>query len=219
MCQTEAKAQFVLGYKGYIQLAKRSGVYRHINVIEVKAGELESYNPFTEEIKVHPILNWEKRRELPTIGYYAFFEELNGFMKAMYWSIEQMMEHADRYSPAFNVEAYHAIQRGEVAEKDMRKYSSFWYKDFDAMGKKTMLRQLISHWGSMSTEFQRAYEADGKEINAELLPEREDMPELQPEAATVSEPAALGEGQRRETVADAIRMPEKEPVMVSMDDL
>lgn len=133
MCQTETKAQFVLGYKGYIQLAKRSGVYRHINVIEVKAGELESYNPFTEEIKVHPILNWEKRRELPTIGYYAFFEELNGFMKAMYWSIEQMMEHADRYSPAFNVEAYHAIQRGEVAEKDMWKYSSFWYKDFDAM--------------------------------------------------------------------------------------
>ena len=219
MCQTETKAQFVIGYKGLIQLAKRSGVYRHINVIEVKAGELESYNPFTEEIKVHPILNWEKRRELPTIGYYAFFEELNGFMKAMYWSIEQMMEHADRYSPAFNVEAYHAIQRGEVAEKDMWKYSSFWYKDFDAMGKKTMLRQLISHWGSMSTEFQRAYEADGKEINAELLPEREDMPELQPEAASVSEPAALVEGQRRETVADAIRMPEKEPVMVSMDDL
>ena len=71
----------------------------------------------------------------------------------------------------------------------------------------------------MSTEFQRAYEADGKEINAELLPEREGMTELQPEAATVSEPAALGEGQQRETVADAIRMPEKEPVMVSMDDL
>lgn len=93
MCQTETKAQFVIGYKGLIQLAKRSGVYRHINVIEVKAGELESYNPFTEEIKVHPILNWEKRREFPTIGYYAFFEELNGFMKAMYWSIEQMMEH------------------------------------------------------------------------------------------------------------------------------
>lgn len=69
MCQTETKAQFVIGYKGLIQLAKRSGVYRHINVIEVKAGELESYNPFTEEIKVHPILNWEKRRELPTIGY------------------------------------------------------------------------------------------------------------------------------------------------------
>jgi recombination protein RecT len=67
-----------------------------------------------------------------------------------------MMRHADRYSKAFSAVEYEKLQRGEIPERDLWKYSSFWYNDFDAMAKKTMLRQLISHWGAMSTELQDA---------------------------------------------------------------
>jgi recombination protein RecT len=98
----------------------------------------------------------DERESAKTVGYYAMFEYMNGFRKAMYWSRAKMMRHADRYSKAFSAVEYEKLQRGEIPERDLWKYSSFWYNDFDAMAKKTMLRQLISHWGAMSTELQDA---------------------------------------------------------------
>lgn len=163
-----AKAQFILGYKGYLQLAMRSGQLKKINAVEIKEGELISFDPLYEEIEVKLIEDWNEREAMPTIGYYAFFELLNGFRKAIYWSKEQMMSHADKYSMAFSRLAYEKIQNGEIADKDMWKYSSFWYKQFDEMAKKTMLRQLISKGGCpMSTEMQQAFVSDNEtlEIN------------------------------------------------------
>lgn len=157
-------AQFVLGYKGYLQLAIRSGYYKNINVIEIKEGELISYDPLTETIECNLIDDFEQRESAETVGYYAHFQYLNGFEKSIYWSKQKMLSHADKYSPAFNASAYERIQRGEVSEQDMWKYSSFWYKDFDGMAKKTLLRQLISKWGVMSLELQSAVEADNKVI-------------------------------------------------------
>lgn len=154
------EAQFQIGYKGYVQLAKRSGVYKKINVISIKEGELVSYDPLEEEIKVNLIQDDLARENTPTIGYYAMFEEMNGYRHSMYWSKEKMMAHADKYSAAFHAEDLGRIERGEVPEKDMWKYSSFWYKDFDAMAHKTMLRQLISKWGTMSIDLIKAEEAD-----------------------------------------------------------
>ena len=90
-------AQFQLGYKGYIQLAERSGYYRKINVLAIKDGELIKYDPLNEEIEVNIIDDEEIREETPTIGYYAMFEYANGFRKAMYWSKKKMLAHADRY--------------------------------------------------------------------------------------------------------------------------
>lgn len=155
-------AVFVLGYKGYIQLAIRSGFYLHINAMEVKQGELIKYDPFDDFIDLFPIEDVEEREKAETIGYYAMFEYLNGFKKVLYWPKAQMLRHADRYSPAFSAATYARIQRGEIPEKDMWKYSSFWYKDFDGMARKTMLRQLISKWGVMSPDMQAAYEHDNK---------------------------------------------------------
>jgi len=154
------KAQFVLGYKGYIQMALRSGYYKHLNVIAVKEGEFVKYNPFTEELECTWIEDEETREKASTVGYAARFEYINGYQKILYWSKDKMLIHADKYSPAFSLESYKKIQNGEIADKDMWKYSSFWYKDFDDMAKKTMLRQLIGRWGVMSTELQNAFDKD-----------------------------------------------------------
>ena len=79
-------ATFQLGYKGYIQLAIRSGMYKKLNVLPIKEGELVSFDPLGEEISV-VLIDDERKRELaPTSGYYAMFEYTNGFKKAMYWS-------------------------------------------------------------------------------------------------------------------------------------
>lgn len=91
-------ATFQLGYKGYLQLAIRSGQYKKINVVAVKDGELLSYNPFTEDIEVRAITDPLEREKAPTIGYYGMFELTNGFTKSMYWSKETMEEHAQKYS-------------------------------------------------------------------------------------------------------------------------
>lgn len=153
-------ATFTLGYKGYIQLAVRSGNYKKINVMEIKEGEFISYNPFDEEIILQPIQDVDEREKAKTVGYYAMFEYINGFKKVIYWSKSQMLAHADRFSPAFSKAAYEKLQKGEIPQQDLWRYSSFWYKNFDEMAKKTMLRQLISKWGIMSTEMAQAVKLD-----------------------------------------------------------
>ena len=135
---------FQLGYKGYIQLAIRSGQYKKLNAMAIKEGELIRYDPLNEEIEVQLIDDETAREAAPTIGYYAMFEYLNGFRKVIYWSKEKMQNHALEYSQGYRA----------------HKGYTFWEKDFDSMAIKTMLRQLISKWGIMSIEFQKAYEAD-----------------------------------------------------------
>ena len=143
-------AQFQLGYKGYIQLAIRSGQYKKLNVMAIKEGELEYFDPLNEDIKINlKVENWDEREATPTIGYYAFFELVNGFRKAIYWSKGQMESHATKYSPGYRA----------------KKGYTFWEKDFDQMAYKTMLRQLISKWGIMSIELQTAFEGDMAVIN------------------------------------------------------
>lgn len=159
------EAQFQLGYKGYIQLAIRSGYYKKINVLAIKEGELVKYDPLNEEIEVNLIEDEIAREEAKTVGYYAMFEYTNGFRKTLYWSKSKMLKHADKYSNAFSINGMEKLESGKVAQDDLWKYSSFWYKDFDGMAYKTMLRQLISKWGIMSTEMQNAYENDMAVIN------------------------------------------------------
>jgi len=160
-------AQFIMGYKGYIQLAMRSGYYKKLNVVAVKAGEFVSYNPLTEELTTSFIEDPEKRELAETVGFCGFFEYINGFTKLIYMTKKQMEVYADKYSPAFSMDAARLIRDGKMPQKDMWKYSSFWYKDFDAMGRKTILRQLLSKWGAMSIEMQQAHQADEPETFAE----------------------------------------------------
>lgn len=146
-------AQFVLGYKGYLQLAIRSGQYKKINVLSIKEGELVRYDPLNEEIEVNLIEDEEEREKAPTIGYYAMFEYVNGFKKSMYWSKAKMEAHAIKYSA------------GYAADKRKGNQYTFWSKDFDGMAYKTMLRQLISKWGIMSIDLVTAIDADMAIVN------------------------------------------------------
>lgn len=144
-------AQFQLGYKGYIQLAIRSGQYKKLNVLAIKKGELIKYDPLNEEIEVKLIDDEEERENTETIGYYAMFEYTNGFRKSLYWSKAKMEKHALKYSKGYSA----------------HKGYTFWEKDFDGMAFKTMLRQLISKWGIMSIQMQQAVEKDMATINTD----------------------------------------------------
>lgn len=200
------EAQFQMGYKGYIQLAIRSGQYKRLNVVAIKEGELEYFDPLNEDIKVNLMVDdWDKREEAETIGYYAMFELVNGFRKTMYWSKAQMLAHADKYAPAFYKDAgkvktkYGEKQRVSFADyeagnydpRDSWMYSSFWYKNFDGMAYKTMLRQLISKWGVMSIELQKAFEGDMATLDAEGHPtyvENDNDEYVEATATEVNEP-------------------------------
>ena len=194
------KAQFILGYKGYIQLAIRSGQYKKLNVLPIKQGELIHFDFLEEEITVNLIQDEREREQTPTMGYYAMFEYANGFRKALYWSKEKMESHALKYS------------QGYKGDKKKGTAWTFWSKDFDGMACKTMIRQLISKWGIMSTDLQTALEKDNGVINrdgtVEFLDSApvEDMPtvdtvtgevveEVQAEAVqpTQDEPTDFGE--------------------------
>lgn len=151
-------ATFVLSWRGMVQLAIRSGQYRRINVVPIKQGELVRYDPMTEEIEVRLIEDDEIRENTPTVGYYAFYELVNGFRKSLYWSKKKVIAHAERYS------------KGYKAHKGY----TFWEQSdeaFDQMACKTLLRQLIGKYGVMSIEFQKGYEADSAYIREDGTPE------------------------------------------------
>lgn len=215
------KAQFVIGYKGYIQLALRSGQYADLDVMEIKEGEYKGKDPLTGKPRFQFVEDDDQRAVLPAIGYMAYFEYLNGFRKVLYWSKEKMMTHADTYSPAFSRAKYEDLMAGRVPQGEMWKYSSFWYKNFDDMAKKTMLRQLISRWGVMSIEMQTALESDNalpalaKDGSGAITTESDMQQggESQPELHT-DPPAMLSQGQER--VAD-FTVPKAEAVEEMVD--
>lgn len=174
-------ATFVLGYKGMIQLAIRSGQYADIGASEIKAGELVTYNPITGHADFSPIMDPAERAKADTIGYYAWFTTNNGFKKEVFWTREQMEAHAEQYSAGYRA----------------RKGYTFWEKDFDGMAKKTMLRQLISKWGVMSVDLQQAYVNDMAAVKQDggfFEPEsHQDSDEAAMEKAKAAEPADVEE--------------------------
>ncbi len=184
-------AQFQLGYRGMLQLAQRSGEYKRINAMSVKEGELLHYDPFNDEIELQYIEDEEQRESLPTIGYFAMFEYHNGFRKVLYWSKAKMEQHALKYSQGYRA----------------KKGYTFWEKDFDAMGVKTMLRQLISKWGVMSLEMQKAYEADGGVVNQDGSIDYVDTVEAAPQTEPQSEPVPV----TAEIVKEAPQQPDPMP--------
>lgn len=136
-------AQFQLGSKGYIQLAVRSGFYKHINVIEIKKGEMKKFNILTEDFEFDFIEDIKEREKAETVGYFAYFELLNGFKKCSYWTIEQIKSHKEKYA----------------------KTDKIWSQHFTKMAQKTVLKNLLNMWGVLSTDLEKAIQYDGAVID------------------------------------------------------
>lgn len=177
------RPQFQIGYKGYIQLALRSGFYKHINTATIYEGEFSGANKLTGEIDV----SGEKASD-EVAGYLAYIETVNGFSKAAYWRKDAIIKHAQKYS------------------KSYKAGSDIWTSNFDEMAEKTALRNLLSHYGLMSIELQNAVAADLKDDHTAYGPELtgDDMPDapdkiegayadVNPDTGEVAEGASLAE--------------------------
>jgi recombination protein RecT len=149
-------AQFQMGWKGYVQLANRTGQYKTINVTEIYAGQLKGSNPVTGEYEWD--FNAPASKEV--IGYCAYFKMNSGMEKTIYWNVGKVMDHAKKYSQAY------------------KKNYGPWVDNFDAMARKTLVKHIISNWGIMSVEYQRAAQFDGAVVreneNKELIPDYAD---------------------------------------------
>lgn len=167
--------QFQMGYKGFIQLAQRSGFYKTINASEVKEGEIVKFDRLSGEIEFSWIDDDEKREKADTVGFVAYFRLLNGFEKSLYMTVEELNAHAKKYS------------------KNFAKYGSgLWSDDFDSMAKKTVLKLLISKFGPLNTQLQKAI-AEDQTVDGEY----EDNPQRKPE---------LTEAQEAEIIEDADKL-------------
>lgn len=146
------EATFILGWKGMHQLALRTGAYKTINVIDVREGELESYNRLTEEVKINFIEDEEERESRPVIGYLGYYRLVNGAEKTIYMSIKQIEAHEQKF------------RKGQNMGKG-------WREDFDAMARKTVYRKLIGKWGVMSIDYRTV--GEGQQIADALAADAE----------------------------------------------
>lgn len=158
------EAQFQIGYKGFIQLAIRSGQFLLINVTDIREGELKGEDILTGEMSFSRVPDRESK---PIVGYAAFFKLTNGFSKTMYMTVGEVKAHAGRYSQTYS-------SKNEYIRK-----ASKWATDFDAMAKKTVLKLLLSKYAPLSVEMQNAIQNDQAVIDDQGEAQYLDNPEEQ----------------------------------------
>lgn len=134
------EASFVIGYRGLLQLAMRTGAYEKINVVDVREGELVSYNRLTEDVELEFVEDEDERDALPIIGWCGYYRLTNGMEKTIYMSRKQIVKHEEKN------------RKGKYMGKG-------WRTDFDAMAAKTVLRRLIGKWGILSIDYQMKADA------------------------------------------------------------
>lgn len=148
-----AEAQYQMGWRGYVQLAQRTGQYKTIAATAVYAGQLISEDPLLGNT-----YDWRAKQSDDILGYVAMFKLVNGFEKELYMTLEEITAHAERYSKAY---AY---------DKKNNYNNSPWSNNFDAMALKTVVKLLISKWGPMSVDMQKAIELDSSVIKEDGSP-------------------------------------------------
>lgn len=228
------EAQFQIGYKGYLQLAIRTSEYVDIDAMEIKEGEYKGRNKLTGKPEFEFIEDDDIRENLPVVGYMAYFEMKNGYIKRLYWSKEKMLKHADTYSQAFSKDeatvtnqygtykkvSFADYEAGNYDSKNDWLYSSFWYKNFDEMAKKTMLRQLLSKHALLSTEMAKAVQADQAVITPDLKPEYVDNENVIDNAAVEKETAqAISETTSAPKVENIVNQVQPEAMTEDIDPM
>lgn len=184
------EAQFILGYKGYIQLAQRSGQYKALNALAIYDGQLIDWNPLTEEFT----FDYKSKVSDEVIGYVGFFELLNGFKKTVYWTKQEIESHRIK-----NAKGY-----------DKEKLSGAWVDNYDSMAIKTVLRNMLSKWGLLSVEMQSAITSDEKvfrvDENNDLI-EETDLSDMEPLNQDLKEAERVEESENIETLFDTSNPP------------
>lgn len=184
------EAQFILGYKGYIQLAQRSGQYKALNALAIYDGQLIDWNPLTEEFT----FDYKAKVSDEVIGYVGFFELLNGFKKTVYWTKQEIESHRIK-----NAKGY-----------DKEKLSGAWVDNYDSMAIKTVLRNMLSKWGLLSVEMQSAITSDEKvfrvDENNDLI-EETDLSDMEPLNQDLKEAERVEESENIETLFDTSNPP------------
>lgn len=197
--ENKTEAQFQIGYRGFIQLAIRSGQFKTINVTEVREGELETFDLLTGEMRFTAV---PKRTERPVIGYAAFFRLSNGFEKTLYMTKEEVDVHAKKYSQTYSSK-YEKVQQ-----------NSKWATDFDAMAKKTVIKLLLSKYAPLSVDMINAVNSDQAvitETGAKYVDNQQDIADVVAEEIDENanktiiglDPAAPGKDKTAEMVVDA----------------
>lgn len=148
----KGRAQFQMMVRGYVQLAVRSGQYSTINAVEIYADEIDerSENILTGEVKLFPRAGGMRSAGNPDniVGYAAYFRLLSGFEKTVYWPVEKIINHAIRYSKSYD------------SKTGRFRPGSAWADNFEAMARKTVLKNALANWGVMSVAIQKAVEMD-----------------------------------------------------------
>ena len=197
-------AQFQIGYKGLIQLAQRSGQIQKLNAGEIYESQFKSYNPLTEDLEVDAFAMPKKGDKV--VGYFAYMRLVNGFEKTVFWPKERVEAHGQKYSQSYG-----------------SKFSP-WKTDFDAMARKTVLKQMLSTYAPLSVEMQDAIVADNTDstVNTEpkdVTPEKEaetDIMDLiadgEPKDVTPVEETTVVDAETGEIVEDV-------PLFDNLEDL
>lgn len=161
------EAQFQIGYRGFIQLAIRSGMFSDLNVTDIREGEIKGRDMLSGKISAEFS---ENRESKPIIGYVAYFRLNTGFEHMLYMTKAEMDAHATRYSKTYSSKSVYV------------RNSSKWTTDFDAMACKTVLKLLLSKWAPLSVEMKQAIQLDQAVFNEDGVSSYEDNPEEQPQA-------------------------------------
>ncbi len=141
-------AQFQMGYKGFIQLAQRSGQVQTINSTDVREGEIKNHDLLTGEIEFEWVT--ENRESKPIIGFVAYFKLLSGFEKSLYMSVIDIKKHGIKYS--------------QTAKKGY----GLWVDDFNAMAKKTVTKLLLAKYAPLNASLIQAVSYDQAVIKDDL---------------------------------------------------
>lgn len=162
----EVVPQLQIGWRGFVQLAQRSGQFKTINCTDVKAGEIKNNDRLTGKIEFEWLQDDAERAKTETIGYVAHFELLNGFEKTLYMTKAELEAHAKKYSQTY------------------KKGGGVWKDNFDAMAKKTVIKLILNRYAPLSVDMQKAIEIDQADANGAYI---DNKPIIEVEEAELGE--------------------------------